>query len=81
MNEVTYARLEEVLVSLGFSFGGMYQKNKIFRHAETGALLIYPEYPADTTVLPRHLTGVELILDSYGIADPGGFTLELQRAS
>jgi hypothetical protein len=81
MIEVTYARLEEVLLSLGFSFNGIYQKNRIFRHAETGAMVIYPEFPADTTVLPRHLSGVKSILNAYGIADPDGFTLDLQRAS
>ena len=37
MINVTYARLEEVLLSLGFTFDGIFRKNKIFRHAETGA--------------------------------------------
>lgn len=81
MNEVTHARLQEALISLGFSFNGIYQKNKIFRHADTGAMVIYPESPADTAVLPRHLFAVKTILKAYEIADPDGFTLELQRAS
>ena len=81
MNEVTHARLQEVLLSLGFSYNGIYRKNKIFRHDETGAMVIYPESAPDDAVLPRHLFAVETILDAYGLADPEGFTLELHRAS
>ena len=81
MINVTYARLEEVLLSLGFTFDKVFRKNKIFHHAETGALVIYPEFPADTVALPRHISGIKSILDAYGIADPDVFTFELQRAS
>ena len=55
MSEVTYARLEETLISLGFSPCGVHEKNKIFRHGATGALVIYPEFPSGNAVLPRHL--------------------------
>ena len=81
MNEVTYARLEEALLALGFSFDGVYENNKIFRHAPTGAMVIYPQFAPDAVVLPRHLSGVKSILKAYDLADPDGFTMELQRAS
>ena len=81
MTEVTYARLEEALLSLGFSPCGVHEKNKIFRHGETGALVIYPEFPYENAVLPRHLLAVKSILHAYGISDPDVFTLELQKAS
>ena len=55
--------------------------NKIFRHGETGALVIYPEFPSENAVLPRHLLMVKSILHAYGISDPDVFTLELQKAS
>jgi hypothetical protein len=80
MIEVTYGRLEEGLRSLGFSLSGVHKKNKIFRHEPTGALVIFPEFPAENAVLPRHLLAVKSILRAYDIADPDGFSLELQKA-
>jgi hypothetical protein len=81
MNTVTYGRLEEVLLSLGFSFHGVEEKNKVFRHDQTGALIIYPEFPPDDPVLPRHLLLVQSILPAYGIADATVLSRELQKAS
>ena len=81
MTEVTYARLETALLSLGFVQRGVHEKNKIFRHDATGALVIYPEFPSENAVLPRHLLAVKSILHAYGISDPDGFSLELQKAS
>ncbi len=81
MSEVTYGRLEEVLLSLGFSPCVVKERNKIFRHEETGALVIYPEFPPDDPVLPRHLLAVRSILQAYGIADPTDFATKLQKAS
>jgi hypothetical protein len=70
MAKVTYERLEETLRSYGFSLRGIYEKNKVFSHEETGALVVYPEFPLDEEVLPRHLLAVRAILNAYGIADP-----------
>ncbi len=81
MTEVTYARLEETLLSLGFSPYGVHEKNKIFRHDETGALVIYPDFPSGNAVLPRHLLAIKSILQAYDISDPDRFFLELQKAS
>ena len=81
MTEMTYGRLEEVLHTLGFSPRGVEEKNKIFMHQPTGALVVFPEFPPENRVLPRHLLAVKSILQAYGIADPAGFATELQRAS
>jgi len=81
MTEMTYGRMEEVLGELGFTFRGVQEGNKVFLHEATGALVIFPEFPAETSVLPRHLLAVKSIVQAYGISDPMGFTSELQKAS
>ncbi len=80
MAEVTYDRLDKVLRSLGFAFRGVQDRNKVYRHEETGALVVFPECPPEDLVLPRHLLAVRGILDAYGIADPLNFAAILQTA-
>ena len=46
MTDVTYKRLEGVLRSLGFSLRAVEEKNKVYRHEGTGALVVLPELPA-----------------------------------
>jgi hypothetical protein len=81
MTEMTYGRMEEVLHALGFSLRGVEENNKVFFHQATGALVVYPEFRPEVPVLPRHLLAVKSILKAYGIADPVGFTREVQKAS
>jgi hypothetical protein len=81
MTEMTYGRMEEILQSLGFTFRGVEEENKVFLHPATGALVIFPEFPPESPVLPRHLLSVKGILTAYGIAEPTAFTAELQKAS
>ena len=81
MTEATYGRMEEVLQTLGFSLCGVEEKNKVYQHEATGALVVIPEFPAENAVLPRHLLAVKSILQAYGIADAAIFTAELQKAS
>jgi hypothetical protein len=81
MNKPTYGRLQEVLLSLGFCFHGVEERNKVFRHEPTGALIIYPDLPASDPVLPRHLLLVRSILEAYGIGDQRALFEEPQKAS
>jgi predicted RNA binding protein YcfA (HicA-like mRNA interferase family) len=81
MTQVTYSRLEEVLRSLGFALRAVEEKNKVYRHEATGALVVIPEFRPGESVLPRHLLAVRSILQAYGIADPTDFTTQLQKAS
>ena len=76
-----YARMEEILRTLGFTLRGIEEKNKIYHHAATGAVAIFPEFPAENAVLPRHLLAVKSVLQAHGLADPVGFTTELHKAS
>ena len=81
MTEMTYSRLEEMLEALGFTFHGIEEKNKVFSHEGTGALIVFPAFPPDDVVLPRHLLAVRAILDAYGIADPLDLSAKPQKAS
>jgi hypothetical protein len=81
MPGLTYGRLDEVLRSLGFSLRDPYEKNKVYLHEGTGALVMFPEFPDDAEVLARHLGMVRGVLDAYGIADPLDFAAKLQRAT
>ena len=80
MTKVTYSRLEEVLRSLGFSLRAVEEKNKVYCHEGTGALIVLPELPPEEPVLPRHLLAVRSILQAYAIADPMDFARQLQLA-
>jgi hypothetical protein len=81
MPKTTYGRLDEVLRSLNFTFEGVEKKNRVYIHKATGALIVYPDFPAKKTVLPQHLLGVRATLEAYGIADPLDFTAKVQCAS
>lgn len=81
MPDITYSRLDKVLRSLGFSVGEPEQGTRVYRHTETGALIVLPILPDQDEVLPRHLVGARMILDGFGIADPLEFDSKLQKAS
>ena len=81
MTNVTYNQLEEALRSLGFALRAVKEKNKVYNHEGTGALIVIPEFPPGDPVLPRHLLAVRSILQAYGIADPEYFAMELEKVS
>jgi hypothetical protein len=81
ITEATYRRLEGALRSLGFSLRRVEEKNKVYRHAGMGALVVLPRFPPDDPVLPRHLLAVRSILQAYRIADPTDFATQFHKAS
>lgn len=81
MSEITYARLDEVLRSLGFSVCVAQGKARVYEHKPTGALVYLPDLQLSNPVLPRHLAVARTILDCYGIATPIDFETSLQKAS
>lgn len=81
MVEVTYGRLEQALLALGFSLRGVVEQNKRFIHEPTGALMALPDVPLDTPAQPRHVGGVRHVLTSYGLAEPTDFDRQLHMAS
>jgi hypothetical protein len=78
MPEVTYARLDEVFRSLGFSVSEPEPGTRVYRHAASGALLILPTYPDRDIVLQHYLVGARMTLDAFGGAEPLEFTSRLQ---
>lgn len=81
MAKATYNRLEEVIRSFGFTLREVKEKNKVYHHEGTGALVVFPEFPPDDPVLPRHILAARSILRAYGIANPEEFTSQLQKTN
>jgi hypothetical protein len=83
MKEATYARLDQVLSSLGFSVRVVTLENelRVYEHAQTGARLSLAFRPDNDTVLPHHLAAVQGILKAFVIADPLDFAAQLQKTS
>jgi hypothetical protein len=83
MKKVTYAQMDKVLSSLGFSIRIVTVENKfrVYEHQQTGARFWLAFRPDSETVLPHHLAAAEGTLKVHGIADPLDFALELQKAS
>lgn len=66
---LTYAQLDDALRRLGFSVRVVEGKSRIYRHAPTGALIPFPDRPAETSVLPHHLAAVRGVLREYGFGE------------
>jgi hypothetical protein len=83
MRQVTYAQMDKVLSSLGFSMRVVTVENKlrVYEHEQTGAMFWLAFRPDNETVLPHHMAAVQGTLKVHGIADPLDFALELQKAS
>jgi hypothetical protein len=83
MTEVTYSRLDKVLRALRFSCRVVENapKARVYEHAATGALIVFPVLPDEQTVFPHHLAAVRGTLDKFGIAAPLEFDARLQKAS
>jgi hypothetical protein len=82
MRKVTYAQMDKVLSSLGFSMSVVTVDNKlrVYEHEQTGAKLWLAFRPDHATVLPHHLAAVQGTLKVHGIADPLEFAVKLQTA-
>jgi hypothetical protein len=81
MFKVTYARLDEVLRSLGFTMRGIVDRNKVYEHEQTGALIVFPEYSPDAEVVPGHLLSARTVLKAYGLMDEMDFAVSLHNGS
>jgi hypothetical protein len=80
MGSVTYHQLDVVLRSLGFTVREPEPGSRVYKHPDTGALLIFPILPDGDAVREHHLVGTRMTLDAFGIADPLEFTSRLQKA-
>ena len=83
MKAVTYAQLDRVLSSLGFSVRVVTVENRlrVYEHEPSGARLPLAFHPDHDIVLPHHMAAVQGTLKVFGIADPLDFAVRLQQAS
>jgi len=81
-SDVTYGQLDNVLCSLGFTcfVTDDPPPTRVYRHKQTGAMIMLPAYPESDRVLEIHMLAVRAELDNFGIADPTTFAAKLQKA-
>lgn len=70
---VTYAKLREVLLDLGFVETVGPESHVAFLHSESGTDVVLPLYRPGQAVLPRHFVPVRTLLDAKGFLDAGEF--------
>lgn len=80
MNEITYGRFDQVLRSLGFMLKKSEQGTRVYRHENTGALVILPDREDGDFIPQRHMIGTRMILDAYGILPPPEFASRFEYA-
>jgi hypothetical protein len=80
MAEITYARLDQALRSLDFTVRDTDDRLRVYKHAASGAILVFPIFDDGDTVLPRHLAAVRLTLDGFGFPDPLDLAAKWPRA-
>jgi hypothetical protein len=73
--------LDKLLRSIGFAVHLVENEARLYKNAETGALVALPIFPDEKEVFPHHLLAVRSILQAYGLADPTDFDKKLQKAS
>jgi hypothetical protein len=80
--DVTYAKLDKVLRSLGFSRREFERDGKgvYYHHKNTGAWITLPLLPNEERVVDYHLADVRTTLDGFGIADPISLAEKLNKA-
>jgi hypothetical protein len=83
MPELTYAQMNKLLSSVGFTVGVVTTKKKlrVYEHPETGARLALAFRPDDEAVQAHHLAAIQGTLKVYGIADPLSVNAQPQKAS
>ncbi len=81
MTGITYADLDGVLRSFGFLSREPEPDTRVYKHPDTGALVIMPIHPGGDEVLTRHYVGARMVLEGFGIATPREFESRFQRAS
>lgn len=81
MPDITYGQLAEILESLGFTSHEPEPGVRVYKHAESGAMIFLPKFPDEDRVYGHHFTDVKMTLDSFGIADAPDFASLLLKAT
>ena len=72
-SKMTFAGLRQLLVDLGFTETIVPKSHVAFRHEESGAEIMLPNYRSNQIVLPHHLATARIILDAKGLMDADDF--------
>jgi hypothetical protein len=71
--KITFARLRQLLLDLGFRETVMPKSHVFFAHEPSGAEVALPVYRANRLVLPHHLASVRMMLHWKGLMDEDDF--------
>lgn len=80
MTEVTYGRLDATLRALGFAATVFENDTRVYKHAPSGALVMFPLLPDSEAVRPHHLVATRMTLEWFGVAEPPEFAARLQAS-
>ncbi len=77
-SRVTFGKLEDTLVSLGFEATTGKGGQRIYQHAPTDGLIVLPRHSRDDVVSPAHIAAVKRTLTELDLADPIDFFASLK---
>ena len=70
---ITFAKLHELLLDLGFAEAVVPKSFVGFRHDASDAEFFFPIYKPNQVVAPRHLLAVRVMLDARGLMEGEDF--------
>lgn len=73
--QLTYQRLNQLLINLGFTRGDVIEKHVIWKHPQSGCILRLPENKAGETPRPADLVGIKAQLAMQGHLDEEAFDI------
>lgn len=72
--KVTHAKLEQVLLKLGFEVS-LFETHRLYKNKERGALLLLPpNIPMEQQVRPAHLSSARHAVVAFKVADEATLT-------
>ena len=80
--KLTYEQLDKALLSLGFTCRTDEDEpaTQIYKHEQTGALIMLPTLPKRDRVYEHHMIVVRITLDNFGIPLPSVFDATVNQA-
>jgi hypothetical protein len=81
MPKLTYGQLDQILRSLEFSVRVASDGAKVYKHAATGAWIVFPGHPDEQEVYPWHIAAARTTLEGFGLPCPMELQLIARRVS
>jgi predicted RNA binding protein YcfA (HicA-like mRNA interferase family) len=70
MPPLTYGHLDQMLRALGFTYSQAPDSARVYKHASSGAGIVFPGYPEDQEVYPWHIAAARATLEGFGLPCP-----------